>query len=238
MATSFINSTLESKIVDSKVIESILNNEISHPQLISFVNPFSYSLIARNKRLVDEIDYWFIDGSALCYLTNLRRQKKITRASFDLSSIANDVFNYASKMSLKVAVIGGAPGEVEIACNNLEQIFPNLNIVFKHHGYIKDDFDRVYKEINNSLANYVVVGMGTPIQEEFAIKCKNSCVHLSAIFTCGGFITQTAMKPDYYHPLVKKLGLRWLQRAYHYKHVRDRLIKDYPGFAIRYLINR
>ena len=235
----FINSSLELKIFDSKSFESnILVNETNTPKVVSFVNPFSYTLIANNQGLIDGIDYWFVDGMALCYLTNLRRKDKISRASFDLSSVGKDFLNFASNHSLKLAFIGGGVSEIDLACDNLVELFPKLNIVYKHHGYIQNDFDNIYTNINNSGANYVIVGMGTPIQEHFAIGCKNNCPNISLILTCGGFLTQTAMKPDYYHPLIKKLGLRWLQRAYLHKHVRKRLIKDYPSFILRYLLDR
>lgn len=239
MAENFINSALESKIFDSKDFDSkVLSKESDTARIVSFVNPFSYRIIANNEELIHKIDYWFVDGMALCLLTNLRRGKKISRASFDLSSVGKNFLNYASKNSRRVAFIGGSENEIDLACGNLKTLFPDLNIVYKHHGFIKNSFDDIYFQINNSGANHLVVGMGTPIQEAFAIGCKENCPGLVLIFTCGGFLTQTAMKPDYYHPLIKKFGLRWLQRAYLHKHVRKRLINDYPSFIIRYLINR
>ncbi len=79
--------------------------------------------------------------------------------------------------------------------------------------------------------------MGTPLQEEFLIRIKKA-INIKILITCGGFLTQTSMFGDYYHPIIKKLGLRWLQRAILHKHVRDRLIKVYPEFLLSYLLNR
>ena len=239
MKSPFVNSKLESRIFDSKDFDSeVLSKESDVARIVSFVNPFSYRIIANNEELIHEIDYWFVDGMALCHLTNLRRKSKISRASFDLSSVGKGFLSHASENTYKVAFIGGAVSEIDSACNNLKILFPDLNIVFQHHGFIKNNYEDIYEKINKSDANYVVVGMGTPMQEEFAIGCKTHCPNLSLILTCGGFLTQTAMKPDYYHPLIKRFGLRWLQRAYLHKHVRNRLIKDYPSFIIRYLFNR
>jgi N-acetylglucosaminyldiphosphoundecaprenol N-acetyl-beta-D-mannosaminyltransferase len=239
VAKSFINSDLESKIFDSSAFQlnALVNNNKS-PQIVSFVNPFSYRFIANNQELIDKVDYWFVDGMALCYLTNLRREDKISRASFDLSSVGKDFFNFASENIFKLAFVGGSGNEIDLACRNLKELFPKLNIVYKHHGFIKHSFEKIYTEIHESGANYVVVGMGTPMQEQFSIGCKAHCPNVVLIMTCGGFISQTAMKPDYYHPIIKKLGLRWLQRAYLHKHVRKRLINDYPLFIIRYLLNK
>lgn len=238
MAKYFINQKLESRLSESGFFNEILKKDNQEPKIISFVNPFSYSLIAKNEYLINEIDHWFVDGLALCYLTNLRRNKKITRASFDLSSVGRTFLEYAAEKNKKVAFIGGTEGEIHTACNNLQILFPNLNITYQHHGFIKNNYEKMYSKINDSGANNLVIGMGTPIQEEFAIGCMRNCPNLSLIFTCGGFLTQTAIKPDYYHPLIKKLGLRWLQRAYLHKHVRRRLLRDYPKFIIRYLLNK
>lgn len=238
MKRKFLSVDLENKIVDSMVFDELMVKEYPKPAVVSFVNPFSYSLIAKEMKLIENVDYWFVDGIVLCHLTNIRRKNKISRASFDLSSVAQKFLAVASSDNLKIAVIGAEKSEINEACVNLVKLFPKLNIVYRKHGYISNQFQEVYSEINSSGANYAIVGMGTPMQEEFSIGCKKNCPSLSLIITCGGFLTQTAIKPDYYHPLIKKLGLRWLQRAYLHKHVRKRLMIDYPYFIVRYLLNR
>ena len=77
--------------------------------------------------------------------------------------------------------------------------------------------------------------MGTPYQERFSVSLKKLLTSPATIITCGGFLTQTSIKADYYHPLIKKLGLRWLQRMVMHKHVRDRVLKKYPKFIFYYL---
>jgi N-acetylglucosaminyldiphosphoundecaprenol N-acetyl-beta-D-mannosaminyltransferase len=76
--------------------------------------------------------------------------------------------------------------------------------------------------------------MGTPAQEELAVYLKDNGVG-AYIFTCGGFIAQTAKNIDYYKPIVKKTNLRWLQRTIEYKHIRRRLFMNYPINIIRYI---
>lgn len=77
--------------------------------------------------------------------------------------------------------------------------------------------------------------MGTPYQENFAQIIKSLNDKGIVVLTCGGFLTQTSMRADYYYPLIKKLGLRWLQRIVMHQHVRQRVIKDYPKFLLTYL---
>ena len=90
-------------------------------------------------------------------------------------------------------------------------------------------------ELNLLQPEVILVGMGTPYQERFSINAKQQLSSPAVIITCGGFLTQTSIKPDYYYPWVKKLGLRWLQRIIMHKHVRDRVLKKYPKFTVSYL---
>lgn len=244
MAQSFKSLKLENKICSKPVFIQLLqtNHNTSIAQkgvqecvTISFVNPFSYKLIAENTRIIDAIDYWFIDGSLLCILTNLTREEKIERASFDFSSVATDFFNYVALHRTPVALVGAATDEIEDAATNLKLMFPKLKVVYNHHGYIKkEQFQTICEQLDAQCVERLVVGMGTPMQEEFTLFVKQHSKTVKQIVTCGGFLTQTAIKGDYYHPLVKKFGLRWLQRAVMHSHVRRRLIKDYPKFIFNY----
>jgi N-acetylglucosaminyldiphosphoundecaprenol N-acetyl-beta-D-mannosaminyltransferase len=91
--------------------------------------------------------------------------------------------------------------------------------------------------INEERVDIVVLGLGTPLQERTALDLARRTTGRFFV-TCGGFISQTAARGDYYHSWVKALGLRALQRIILEPHVRKRVIKDYPIFVARYLSAR
>lgn len=201
--------------------------------VISFLNPFSYYEVAQDDDLINGVDYYFSDGSLLCRLHNLFLPK-ITRASFDYSSIAGTFLESVAASGKRIAIIGATEEENTLAVEVLKKQYPNLNVVFNRNGYI-DDNQKIANELNELQVEVVLVGMGTPYQERFSIFLKEHLTSPVVIITCGGFLTQTSIKPDYYHPLVKKFGLRWLQRIVMHKHVRDRVLKVYPKFIFSYL---
>lgn len=236
MFKSIISDEIESKIKREGDFLQLLSME--NKLAVSFVNPFSYEILAKQKNTVDNLDVLFSDGALLCFLSNLQRKNKIDRVSFDFSSIADNVFYFAVKNNLKIALIGGNKVENAISKRNLQKKYPSLDVSYARDGYFsKNDFPLICNEIQNSNVHIVIAGMGTPLQDDFIVHCKLSSSKASLLFTCGGFITQTSLNTDYYHPLIKKLGLRWLQRAFLHKHVRSRLAKDYPLFVIRYLLS-
>lgn len=232
-----LNERLEEKILSGRDFIKVYEDPNSSP-VVSFVNPYSYKVLSelQSNAVLDQVDFWFSDGALLCGLIGFRRKAEVFRASFDFSSVANDVFARCVQEKSRVVLVGGAPGEVDVALDNISAMFPGIDFVYTSHGYIKSEqrLD-VLNSIRDSDPDVVVVGMGTPSQELFALECRSALNKPARIFTCGGFITQTAAKPDYYHPFIKKTGLRWLQRAIEFPHVRKRLFKDYPIFVLGYL---
>lgn len=206
-------------------------------KIITFVNPFSYEQLRNEKKLINNLDYFFSDGALLCFFNNVFKKRKITRASFDYSSIANDVLQFASKNDMKVAIIGATDKELEVAVKTLKSQHKCLNVTYYRNGYFKsnDEMFETAKKISTLELDLALVGMGTPYQEEFSVLIKDNAVTPIVILTCGGFLTQTSIRADYYFPLIKKLGLRWLQRIVMHKHVRDRVLKDYPIFIYNYI---
>jgi len=201
--------------------------------VVSFVNPFSYKQLLNEPSLIEHIDSFFVDGFLLVRFHSLFVER-IRRASFDYSSIASDFFHLAIEKNASIAVIGAKEEELVPAVQTINTQFPALDICYARNGYI-DDKEAVLQELDKTKPRIVLLGMGTPYQERFATFLKANLKQPTLVITCGGFLTQTSIRADYYHPLVKKLGLRWLQRMIMHQHVRERVVKEYPKFVLHYV---
>lgn len=239
----YVESDLDKKIVSKNVWEKKLEKiytTVGREKIIAtFVNPFSYPILINKPDLYNQFNLIFSDGLLHTKLHNIFCKNKIDRVSFDLSSIAKDTLLRAQEQQLKVALIGGKPEHADALPTKLLALFPNLIISYCRDGYfnLEDEKQRCFIELVNSSPDIIIVGMGTPLQEKFLLECVERVESAREFYTCGGFLEQTATKGDYYHPLVKKLGLRWLQRAIMHKHVRERLIRDYPLFIFKYCLS-
>ena len=207
-----------------------------HPLRVTFVNAFNFGILAKRKKTIGSFDFVFSDGALYCFLYNFFNDKKIIRASFDFSSLAKDVFDRAQSNNMTIALIGGECGVSEKAQANFEKLYPNIKIIYTRDGFFKSEHDeRVFFDSVISLKpDIILIGMGAPLQENMVMKICNNCDFRGEIYTCGGFLEQSSLKPDYYHPIIKKSGARWLQRAIMHSHVRKRLIIDYPRFIFQY----
>jgi N-acetylglucosaminyldiphosphoundecaprenol N-acetyl-beta-D-mannosaminyltransferase len=207
-------------------------------RLITFVNTYSYYRLIDSACPIKMFSGVFVDGGLQVKLHNVFYKNKVNRASFDFSSLAHEFFEYLQKNGLKAAFIGAKTEELDRASDNLRLKYPGLRIVYLHGGYFEspEDKTRSLEALKQAKPDAVVLGMGTPAQEEFALYLISRGLKC-LIITCGGFLTQTAKKADYYHPVIKKLRLRWLQRFIEFKHVRRRLLIDYPKNIIRYFFD-
>lgn len=204
-------------------------------KVVAFVNP--YSFIRMDKELsqaqADEVDFYFTDSMLMQKASNFVGNK-VSVASFDFSSIASKVFDYAQERNLPIAIIGGRPCEIKKFNNTLQHRWPNLQICFSRHGFDFNE-DSLMNDIVETHPSIVLLGLGSPLQERLAIRLKSFIKHKSVIFTCGGFISQTAIKPDYYHPIIIKLNMRWMQRFFLEKHTRSRIVKEYALFIYKFI---
>lgn len=238
---SYLISKIDGKILSKGDMLDAFYTAIIKPEktvLFSFVNPYSYTRVL-SLNIINSVDYWGADGQLFCFLYNIfNRNKSITRSSFDFSSIANSVFRSAELNKKKVGLIGGSHDDIQAAVLFIKRKYRDLDIVYYRHGYnLRNELPEISNCIVKNNCEILILGLGTPLQEEVGIYFKNnrSC---NILFTCGAFISQTGNKGDYFYPLVKKLGLRWFQRAYMHSYVRRRLLVDYPLFVFNYTLTK
>ena len=208
----------------------LIKNKNNNKMITTFLNPFSYLLARSNK---DQLSHFNIniDGGLLVILLNLFGFK-YKRKSFDMTSLAPVVFNDAIKNNKSLYFIGSKPKVIDLAIKNIQDQFPKLNICGYRDGYINDNEMVVVLDIINSLkADYVICGMGTPLQEQFLIDLKNSG-WTGKGYTCGGFLHQTAAGIRYYPNWVNTLGLRAFFRMYDEPKLIRRYFIDYPHAII------
>ncbi|WP_406667115.1 WecB/TagA/CpsF family glycosyltransferase [Gallaecimonas sp. GXIMD1310] len=236
-AVDIIDSKIQSSDYLARLYKKIEFDRLENSFSLSFLNPYSYFKILEcpNVSYLD-IDHFLIDGSLLCFFDSFFNGRKTIRYSFDFSSLADPLLSYFNRKRYNVAAIGGTSSEISKFVEKIEIKYPGLNLKYQSSGYFGDELlDDVSKVLIDRKVDIVILGLGTPKQEYYASVLKKKIPKGVFFLTCGGFISQTARKMDYYHPIVKRLGLRWLQRFLMEPHVRKRLIFDYPSFVVKYI---
>ena len=208
----------------------LIVNKRNNKKITTFLNPFSYVLSRDNKAQLEDFDIK-IDGGILVLILNLFGFN-CKRKSFDMTSLAPVVFNDAINNNQSIYFIGTKPKVIDLAIKNIQVQFPKLKICGYSDGYIDQDQRLVvFDAINFLKADYVICGMGTPLQEQFLIDLQKSG-WAGKGYTCGGFLHQTANGIQYYPSWVNTLGLRAFYRMYDEPKLIRRYFIDYPKAII------
>lgn len=225
-------------------VRKIMDSALAYPNIMftcgdgkvnTCVNPFSYHLVRRYPELYESMDGLFVDGMIMCWLIRLLWGKRVPRLSFDMSGMAVELFSYLNKEETDRSIyfLGTKQDILEATINQFRINYPLMNIIGYRNGYFIDNDDRkkAIAAIIQSNCDFVIIGMGSPLQEQFAIDLKNAGFKGIA-FTCGGFLHQTADRIQYYPNWINRYNLRAFYRLFHEKGMWKRLYNVLIEFPI------
>lgn len=197
------------------------------------VNPFSYHIVRRHYDTYAKMDGIYVDGLLMCKLINIMWKKHIPRLSFDMSGMAVDLFERLNNNDETIYFIGSTQNAIEATIKQIKGAYPSMNIVGFRNGYFLDSYERrqEIEKIVEQNPKFVIVGMGSPIQEQFCIDLKEAGFKGIA-FTCGGFLHQTANGINYYPKWINQYNLRAFYRLLHEKGLWKRLYNVLIEFPI------
>lgn len=211
--------------------------------IYTFLNPVSYLECRKNKNLFLKFDNIFIDGFILKLAIKLFYREDIPRLSFDMTSLAPYIFNHIHQNKLSLYIVGATDIEIDKTIKIIRNNYPSINIKGYRNGFFISNYDkdRTIKEIIEESPDFLIVGMGVNVQEEFLANVQESGYN-GIGFTCGGFISQTSKNSSelitYYPYLINKLNLRFVYRFFKEKHTRKRYLKTLFIFPFIFLKDR
>ena len=215
-------------------------NIFSENKIYTFLNPVSYLTALDNKKLFSKFDGIFADGSLLVAAIKMFYGKKVTRRSFDMTSLAPLLLEYAEENGKTLYIVASKQKQVEKAVKIFKERYPKLQFAGYRNGYFASEEEQQMEaeHIVSLNPDFLIVGMGALIQEHFLLKVKEKG-YQGIGFTCGGFIHQTAKNEiDYYPEWIDRMNLRFLYRMYKEKHTRKRYMQTALVFPVRFIGER
>lgn len=229
------NREFVKKIADSALTYPKDTFSSEDGRVYTCVNPYSYHIVRKHKELYDSMDGLFVDGMTMCWLIRLLWGKRIPRLSFDMSGMAVDLFSFLNDGARDKSIyfLGTRQEVLEETINQFRKNYPKMWILGFRNGYFIDVDDRrkAIADIVKANPNFTIVGMGSPLQEQFALDLKNAG-YKGIVFTCGGFLHQTASGINYYPDWVNRWNLRAFYRLYKEKGLFKRLYNVLMEFPL------
>ena len=124
---------------------------------------------------------------------------------------ARTLIEQAAKNNIPIALVGAKSAVIEKVQINLKKEFPELNIVYAHDGYFKENSE-LYEDLKNSAPKILFVAMGAPKQEEFIYELK-SILPSTVMIGIGGSFDVWSGEVQRAPEIWQKLGLEWLYRT-------------------------
>ncbi len=155
----------------------------------------------------------------------------------NIKRIAGVEFAYQLLSKVKsAALIGAKPEIIEKTVENLKKDFPNLDIVYFHDGYFKND-EEIIPEVVNKKPELLLAALGSPKQEEFIYKLKPQLPDTIMVGVGGSFdVWSGEVKRA---PVIfQKLGLEWLYRTVKEPKRFKRIFPTLPLFVLKVLWSR
>lgn len=120
---------------------------------------------------------------------------------------------FARGRTLRIFLLGAAPGVADQAGRKLSERYPHLQIVGVHHGYFQpSENEQILNLINQARPDVVLVGLGVPKQELWMHE-NRSKIKASVSMGVGGCFDVWAGKRVRAPKSWQRLGLEWFYRV-------------------------
>lgn len=176
------------------------------PRAVTWFNHHTLQVTIAAGTELAAFDYIGLDGS---YLRRLIAPS-LTRTSADL--VLPKLINQMG-VGCRIGLIGSTPQQLEAARRVIEAGPASPGVVLAIDGYSgMADRDAVIRQVSDVELDILILGLGAPLQDEWALTLKENCSNVRLIVTCGGWLDQIT-QPTYYPRLAYKFRLNWLIRV-------------------------
>jgi N-acetylglucosaminyldiphosphoundecaprenol N-acetyl-beta-D-mannosaminyltransferase len=119
---------------------------------------------------------------------------------------------HGEKAGRSVFLLGATPEVIERAVENIRSRYPRLRLAGFHHGYFWDDEASIVRQIRDSGADMLFVGIGSPLKERFIDRWRDQ-FGVQFAMGVGGTFDVVAGKVRRAPEWMQRLGLEWLFRV-------------------------
>ena len=147
---------------------------------------------------------------------------------------SRELVKLASENNYRIAFLGAKEEIIQKAKENFLKKYPNLNFVYTRNGYF-DDENKIIEEIKSANPQILLVGLGSPKQEEIIVKLKSVLQGCTMVGVGGSFDVFSGIVKE--SPMIyRKLGLEWLYRTILQPERFKRIFPVLPIFLIKCII--
>lgn len=198
---------------------------------VAYANVNSINLCVSDKKYKKDLDLFdlvYPDGIGVYLASKILHGKKGFEKRINASDFLLKFIEHIIKSDLSVFIFG----DHQQSYNRIKEKYPGLKIKGYSSGYDLN-LDSVIEEINKSKPQILIVGLGSPLQENVIAEIKNF-VNVNIILSVGQGIKLLAGNKIRGPKIIRYLGFEWLVRLFaEPKRLFKRYIIGNPVFIYR-----
>lgn len=235
MRTTVLNCPVDLLSADcaiNKAHEAIKSNNSFH---IVTINPEMIMNAQKNPdfmNIIKSSDMNIIDGVGVKIALKL---KKINQDNIRGVDFSRSLIRLASENNYKIGFLGAKEEVIQKVKENVLNKYPSLNLVYLRNGYFSDE-EEIIAEIIKASPQILLVGLGSPKQEEIISKLKTKLKGCVLIGVGGSFDVFSGIIKES-PKIFRKLGLEWLYRTIKEPKRIKRIFPVLPIFLIKCIMN-
>lgn len=214
-ARPWVVASVVDNISADEAVRRIIGRTTLPPRLVCFVHPHALNIAhgdAQLRATLARADLVLPDGVGLrvaARLLGLDLQHNVNG-----TDLLPHLCDAAAAAKTPLVLVGGTPGVADACAAKLRAAHPGLVIPLTSDGYLDDTESRELAGRIRAVGRAIVlVGMGTPRQEQWAARYLGACPEATAV-TVGGLFDFYADRIPRAPVAWRELGLEWVWRLY------------------------
>lgn len=226
------DTTLENASV---ILADLIERFDGPPRVVLFVHTKTLSLALDDPRfsgILNQADLLFGDGTGVRWAFRIAEGRQ-PRDNVNGTDLIPKLLGEAPRGKYGVFLLGGREDMLEKSAMRFEALFPGCILRGHHHGYFPEsDNDRIIRRINESGSQILLVGMGSPIQENWILShSKQLAVPL--VISVGGLFNYWAGELDRAPLCFRRIGIEWIYILLQQPAKWRRYLLDGPAFLMK-----
>ena len=188
------------------------------PLIITSANGQVLSLCARKpeiRHLLMQADLIHADGMSLVFASKFFSHTSIPERVCT-TDFFHDVVLVAQERGARMFFLGSTQSVIEAAADRVQACYPDLEIVGHASGYMRREGEeaRVIESINAARPDILWIGLGVPLEQEFAVRNRHRLRNVGVIKTSGGLFDVLSGSKSRAPQWIINAGFEWAYRWY------------------------
>jgi len=129
------------------------------------------------------------------------------------TDLFHDIARLAEHDGTTMYFLGASEEQNRRAVNEVRRMYPRLQIVGRHHGYLTPkETEDVVRDINRVGPDIVWIAMGVPKEQEFCVEHRHALKNVGLLKTAGGMFDFLSCLRSRAPKWMQIAGLEWFYR--------------------------